>query len=35
MAEMLSVNTVINDILMGLMPVIEEEKRIKDAEQVL
>lgn len=35
MAEIINVNTLINDILMGLIPVIEEEKRIKDAEQVL
>lgn len=35
MAEMVNVSVLINNILMGLTPVIEEEKRLKDAEQIL
>lgn len=35
MAEQMSIDSLINNIMNGLIPVIEEEKRMKDAEQVL
>lgn len=35
MAEQMSIDNVVINIMNGLMPVIEEEKRLKDAEQVL